>query len=309
MARDRTGQGDHNRPVRRILVGVLAVSLLAIFAVWRIDSPRVERFRIAVVDRVVPSFDWAMTPVTRIAGLVEDIGSYARIREQNQELRRELQQMRAWREAALQLEQQNARLLELNQVQLDPRLTHVTGVVLADSGSPFRRSVLLNVGGRDGIRDGWAVMDGLGLVGRISGVGQQTARVILVTDSNSRVPVTIQPSGRRAILSGDNGPAPVLDFLEATDQVRPGDRVVTSGDGGVFPAGLLVGEVAQGSDRSLRVRLSADMQRLQYLRVLRSTPSERIESPGTLLIPPPEPEEGADAAPDPDALAQGGQGG
>ena len=68
--------------------------------------------------------------------MIDDFQSYARIYEQNQELRRELQQMKAWREAALQLEQKNARLLDLNQVRLDPQLTHVTGVVLADSGSP-----------------------------------------------------------------------------------------------------------------------------------------------------------------------------
>ncbi|MBK5927218.1 rod shape-determining protein MreC [Rhodobaculum claviforme] len=285
MTRDRGGNSDINRPVRRILVGMLVLGLVAMFALWRIDSPRMERFRIAVIDRVVPSFDWALAPVTRAAGLLEDLRFHARIHEQNQELRRELQQMRAWREAALQLEQQNARLLELNQVRLDPRLTHLTGVVLADSGSPFRRSVLLNVGARDGIRDGWAVMDGLGLVGRVSGVGSQTARVILVTDSNSRVPVVIQPSGQRAILAGDNGPLPPVDFLESPEQVRPGDRVVTTGDGGVFPAGLLVGEVAMGADRSLRVRLSADLQRLEFLRVLRAQPTERIEDPGRLLVP------------------------
>ena len=293
MAKDRNAQAEVTRPVRRILVGLLALALLAVFALWRIDSPRVERFRVALVDRVVPSFDWAARPVTRAAGLVEDFRSYARIHEQNQELRRELQQMRAWREAALQLEQQNARLLELNQVRVDPRLTHVTGVVLADSGSPFRRSVLLNVGGRDGIQDGWAVMDGLGLVGRISGVGQQTSRVILLTDSNSRVPVMVQPSGQRSILAGDNGPLPQLDFLESPEQVRPGDRVVSTGDGGVFPAGLLVGEVALGPDRRLGVRLSADLERLEFLRVLRSAPLERIEDAGALLVPLEAPELGA----------------
>jgi rod shape-determining protein MreC len=217
--------------------------------------------------------------------MVEDFRSYARIHEQNQELRRELQQMRAWREAALQLEQRNAQLVDLTQVRLDPQLTHVTGVVMADAGSPFRKSVLINVGARDGIVDGWAVMDGLGLAGRIAGVGQRTSRVILLTDSNSRAPVIVQPSGQRAIVSGDNSPAPVLEFLEAPEEIRPGDRVVSAGDGGVFPAGLLVGEVFQGADRRLRVRLAADYERLDFLRVLRSRPAERIDTPGELLRP------------------------
>jgi rod shape-determining protein MreC len=207
--------------------------------------------------------------------------------------------MKAWKEAAVQLEQQNAKLLAQNQVRLDPKLTSVSGVVLADSGSPFRQSVLLNVGSRDGIIDGWATMDGLGLVGRISGVGKTTSRVILLTDASSRIPVTIQPSGQRAMLVGDNTSTPPVEFLETPEQVRPGDRVVSSGDGGVFPAGLLVGEVERADGR-LRVRLSADYQRLNFLRVLRSRPAEEISETGGLVVPPrpadettPEPDTGA----------------
>ena len=284
MARKPESQ-NYARPIRRIFaVGAIALCLL-IFLVWRIDSPRVERLRAQIVDRVVPSMDWAMAPVTAAANMIGDFQSYARIYEQNQELRRELQQMQAWREAALQLEQQNARLLDLNNVRLDPRFTWITGRVLADSGSPFRQSVMLNVGARDGVGDGWATMDGLGLVGRISGTGQRTARVILLTDGTSRLPVTIQPSGQHAIVQGDNTAAPSIDFLEEDTAVRPGDRVVTSGDGGVFPSGVLVGQVAVAGDGRRRVRLAADMERLEFLRVLRARPGEEIGSAGRLVLP------------------------
>jgi len=259
--------------------------LLAVFVLWRIDNPRMERLRAALVDRVVPSFDWALVPVTKLTGMIEDFQSYTRIYEQNQELRRELQQMKAWKEAALQLEQENAKLLDLNNVRLDPKLTFITGVVLADSGSPFRQSVIINIGARDGIIDGWAATDGLGLVGRISGVGSRTARVILLTDSNSRIPVVVQPSGQRALLAGDNSPRPLLEFLENPELVRPGDRVITSGDGGVFPAGLLVGQAARAAGGKLRVLLAADYERLEFLRVLRSRPGEPITDPGSLIAP------------------------
>jgi len=285
MADDRRYDEDFIRPLRRVLIGVLAVALFLTFLVWRIDSPRVEQFRVAVIDRVVPSFDWAMKPVARVVAMAENFRSYARILEQNQELRRELHQMRSWREAALQLEQRNAQLLDLNQVRLDPQLTHVTGVVMADSGSPFRKSVLLNVGARDGVQDGWAVMDGLGLAGRIAGVGSRTARVVLLTDTASAVPVIVQPSGQRAMLIGDNSAYPILEFVESPDDLRPGDRVISSDDGGVFPAGLLVGEVVITRDRRLRVRIAADFGRLEFLRVLRSRPMERITDTGGLIAP------------------------
>ena len=296
MAKERNSN-DFVGPIRRLLVGLFVLFLLGTFLIWRIDSPRVERFRAEVTDAIVPSFEWAAAPVRGVAHLVADFQSYQRLAQQNQDLRRELQQMKAWREAAIRLEQENAKLRDLNNVRLDPKLTFVTGVVLTDSGSPFRQSLLVNVGARDGILDGWAAMDGLGLVGRISGVGQETSRVILLTDTSSRIPVTVQPSGQRAILSGDNSMNPPLEFLEDADQLRPGDRVVTSGDGGVFPADLQVGFVALGSDRRLRVRLSADYERLEFLRVLRNQGTEAIETTGELI--------GPEALADPEALAQG----
>ena len=283
MANNRSNNQDYTRPLRRLILVVVSLVLLATFLVWRIDSPRVERFRAQVTDRIVPNFDWAMAPVTGTVNLFRDYQSYNRIAEQNQELRRELRKMQSWKEAALQLEQENARLLDLNSVSLDHRLTFIKGVVLADSGSPFRQSVLLNVGARDGLVDGWATMDGIGLVGRISGVAKNTSRVILLTDASSRIPVTIQPSGQRAIVAGDNSAAPPIDFIESPDLVRPGDRVVSSGDGAVFPAGLVIGQVAADPGGRLRVRLAADYERLKFLRVLRSHPTEPVTDTANIL--------------------------
>lgn len=285
MARDKSRSNEYASPLKRLLLTILVLFLIGVFLVWRIDSPRVERFRAAITDRFVPNLTWAMAPVTGTINLLNDFQSYQQLAAQNSELRSELRRMQAWKEAALQLEQENARLLDLNNVRLDPRLTYITGVVLADSGSPFRQSVLLNVGARDGVVDGWATMDGIGLVGRISGVANNTARVILLTDASSRIPATIQPSGQRVIVSGDNSAAPLVDFLEDRDQVRPGHRVVSSGDGGVFPAGLLIGQVAADPTGTLRVRLAADYQRLEFLRVLRQYNTEPVSDTAQVIGP------------------------
>ena len=283
MNNDRQTQADYFAPLRRLITVVLLLILFGLFVVWRIDNPRVEKFRALVIDTFVPNFEWILRPMTSVVKLAQDYQSYEKLLEQNKELRRELQQMKSWKEAALQLEEENARLLDLNQLRLDSKLTHVSGIVIADSGSPFRQSVLLNVGSRDGIQDGWAAMDGLGLVGRISGVGSSTSRVILLTDNASQIPVIVQPSGQRAILMGDNSFAPPVEFIENVDLVRPGDRVVTSGGGGVLPAGLLVGTLAMDPNGRLRARLVADYERLEFLKVLRDYGTEKIESFGSLI--------------------------
>ena len=284
MARPNPKEVDISAPFRYLATGIIVFMLIALFFVWRLDNPRVEKLRAEVIDAILPKFEWVMAPATALSRITQDFRSYQSLYEQNQELRRELQQMKSWKEAALQLEQENARLLDLNNLQLDPKLTHISSIVLADSGSPFRQSVLINVGLQDGIQDGWAAMDGLGLVGRISGVGSKTARVLLLTDTASIIPATIQPSGQQALIAGDNTIAPTIEFLENADLVRPGDRIETSGSGGIFPPNLLIGRLELDPSGRLRVRLSADYERLEFLRVLRNFGTEPINDPGKLII-------------------------
>jgi len=237
----------------------------------------------ALVDRFFPSFEWALVPVTSMTRMVSDFQSYTRVYEQNQELRRELQRMKGWREAALQLEQKNAQLLALNNVKLNSRLAFITGEVMTDSGGPFSQSALVNIGRQDGVSDGFAAVDGLGLVGRIAGVGELTSRVLFLSDVSSSVPVVVIPSGRRAILRGDNTIVPPLDFLDSEAGVQAGSRVMTSGDGGVFPADILVGQVAVDPQGRFRVRLAADYENLDFIRVLKITPREDISGTGDII--------------------------
>jgi rod shape-determining protein MreC len=276
---------DYIRGIRRLLVGIVSVLLLALFLVWRIDNDRVEQLRVSLIDRFVPSFAWTTRPVAATAQMIADFRAYARVYDQNAELRRELQRLQGWREVALQLEQKNARLLALNNVRLNPRMTFITGEVMADAGSPFRQSVMINVGAVDGVVDGSPVMDGLGLVGRIAGIAERSSRVILLSDGSNRVPATVRPSGQQAMVAGDNGPMPVLDFVGAPDEVKPGDQVVSSGEGGLYPGDIVIGQVVIGSDGRQRVRLAADTRRLDFVRVVRAVPRPEVEGPGGLIGP------------------------
>ena len=285
MAQKTTQYEDYFTPIRRLLVWIVVLFLIAIFVVWRIDNPRVERFRAVIIDAIVPNMNWAIAPATTAANLVSDFNTYADLIKQNQELLRELQRMRNWKEAAIQLEQENARLLELNNLKLNQKFTFVSGIVIADSGSPFSQSVLLNIGERDGIVDGWPAMDGLGLVGRIAGIGSTSSRVILLTDVSSKIPVIVQPSGQEALITGDNTPNPSVEFLQDTSLVRPGDRIVTSGRGGTLPPDLLVGQLVVDPNKRLRIKLAADYERLKFVRVLRDQREEIILGAGALLLP------------------------
>lgn len=288
---------EFGRLLRRGALAALVLLCVGLFALWRAESPRIERLRMALADRLRPAVEWTSAPIAAFAAMAKDFESVARMREQNRQLRAEIERLRTWREAAQQLERENAQLRALSNLRLAPRIGHVAGEVIADSASPFAQSALLNIGASDGVIDGAAAVDGEGLVGRVVGVGERAARVLLLTDFNSRVPVKVLPSGRRAILTGENTDTPRLAFLEAAAGVAPGDLIVTSGDGGVFPPDLTVGRVAVVSEQGARAQVAADYERLEFVRVLLYRPATRIDTPGGLIAPEAPPAEAPAAAP------------
>jgi rod shape-determining protein MreC len=144
----------------------------------------------------------------------------------------------------------------------------VAARVVTDSRGPFANSRLANAGRERGVRAGNPVMSENGLVGRVVGVTEGVSRVLLLTDIAARTPVMIDRTNARAILRGDGGPNPRLDYMRGKDPAREGDRVLTSGDGGVLPRGLPVGVAVKGLDGRWRVALASDAAPVDYVRIL-----------------------------------------
>jgi rod shape-determining protein MreC len=119
-------------------------------------------------------------------------------------------------------------------------------------------------------------------VGRIAGVGGHVSRIMLLTDVESRTPVMIVRTNGRAILAGDGGPDPTLAYLRTHDAPRQGDRVMTSGDGGVVPRGLPVGTVVRGFDGAWRVALDADASPIDFVRILLFKDFSQLATPAEL---------------------------
>ena len=248
-----------------IFMIALAVALLLL---GRAETYVFDRVRQAATDLAAPLLEIASRPVAAARRLVERTDEYAYVFEENERLRAENERLRSWREAALKLEAKVARYEALLNVELDPAIRYVTGRVIGDRGGPFVDTVIVNAGRKDGVKSGQAVIDTEGLVGRVVSTGEEAARILLLTDLNSRVPVTIEPSHYRAVLAGDNTAWPRLEYLPVASGVATGDRVVTSGHGGLMPPGLPVGVVISTEDGFLRVQTFADHDRLDFVRVL-----------------------------------------
>ena len=248
-----------------LLLLALAVGLII---VSRAETPVAERIRTRVVDAVAPMLDAAARPITTVSGWLDMVAALPTVHAENERLSGQIDQLRQWELAARELEAENRSLRALLSAAAEIPGHHIVARVIADPGGSFVHSLLLNAGRADGVEPGSAVVNAEGLVGRVTEVGERSARVLLVTDLNSRIPVRLALTRDRAILAGDNSDEPRLIYLPTGTSVAPGERIVTSGHDGVLPPGLAVGVVSSVGTEGVRVRPLVNWSRLELVRVV-----------------------------------------
>ena len=199
------------------------------------DSVLMEKFRIRVIDTAAPILDLLSRPVDAVSHVVGQAHDWIAIREENVRLREDRAQLMQWQTVARRLETENAALKQLLNFVPEPGVRYVTARVIADSGGAFAHSLLLSAGTQDGVQKGQPVVAGEALVGRIAEAASHSARVLLITDLNSRIPVLVGPARTRAILAGKNSDQLKLDYLVPEAVISPSDLIVTSGHAGSSP--------------------------------------------------------------------------
>lgn len=254
--------------VQRFYFPLLILAAVALMMIGHVNVSAVDQARSRVTDAVSPVLNVMSRPAAGVADTLEYFRQLVDLHDENARLREENGRLQQWQQAALRLEAENSSLRSLLSFKPDPAATVVTGRVVGDPGGAFVRTVVVTVGARDGVERGQAVMSGQGLVGRVVQVGEWSSRVLLVTDLNARIPVVLETSRQRAMLAGDNSDHPMLTYLPANTQVTAGERVFTSGHGGLFPPGLPVGIVETGMDGKPRVVPIADLSRIEHVQVI-----------------------------------------
>lgn len=254
---------------QRFALVLLLAAAITLLVLGKTHTDAVSRMRMAAIDVIAPVLDVMSRPVEAARQLVGRVQDAWYLFEENDVLRQQQRHLLHWQTIARRLEQENAHLrAQLNLVS-ELRPGFVSARVIGDSGGSFVQTRLINAGEGQGVLKGQAAVNGVGLAGRVVETGKHSARLLLLTDLNSRVPVVVQSSRFRAVLAGDNSSRPRLIFLPTNAKVSPGERIVTSGHGGVFPPGIPVGMVASVSEGDVRVQPFVDWDRLEYVSVLR----------------------------------------
>ncbi len=148
--------------------------------------------------------------------------------------------------------------------------------VLLDKNSPFLKSIIVNKGSKDGVKLGMAVLDNQYLIGKIVEVNYSTSRALLVSDLNSKIPISVEPGNFLSILSGTGKSYGKIQYTQQDFNFQESNVVYTSGSGGIFKSGIPIGKVKIESNENIRVNFFSNLSQITFVKLI-SFEKEEIE--------------------------------
>ncbi|MEO5331999.1 MAG: rod shape-determining protein MreC [Magnetococcus sp. YQC-5] len=275
----------------RNIIAVFITMMMALILLLMTHRPGMsERSTLqeAILQIAAPLQAFVLRPIATMEHFHSRVTELMHLDRENRMFKAELERLRPLGTRLEELERENQRLKSFLQMRPDPEFRALVVQVVGDSSSAFSRSFILNAGRQDGVIVNAPVVVPEGLVGRVVRASSSASLVLSLLDLNSRVPVLIQRSRARAILAGQNGRLLSLEYLPKDADIKIGDQVITSGTGGIFPKGLLVGRVVsletgdEGLFKQAMVQPMVDFDRVEEAHLLLSQqgrPAEKTTRP------------------------------
>ena len=253
---------------RRLVHVVLIALSFSLMFIGKADLVAMRDLRMSSNDFLAPVIDFVSAPIRGVETMAEGIRTVASLRAENVRLQAENDLLQRWRRRAEILESENQQLRSVTGTVSDENRSLITARAVTAPGGSFAHTILIAIGNESGIAAGDPVITSNGLVGIVYEVGHAYARVLMISDINARIPVMLASSSWPGLTIGRNGEYLELAFLPAEARPEVGELVLTSGHGGILPAGLAVGRVDRVDGDDIRVRPAVEFRNLGYVSVL-----------------------------------------
>jgi rod shape-determining protein MreC len=250
--------------------------LLLIIAGWLIvlgqfKPQLLTPIRVHVVDSLAPILDSLSRPAELMQTAELAWQEWFALRDEVKRLRIENARLKAWEHTGTSLQAENHELKALLNFRSEPVASNLTARVIAATGAPFAASLIVTAGSRDGVKKNMTAVSDDGLVGRVIEVGEWSARILLLTDPESRIPVSTADQATQAIIAGDGSRNLNLRYLPLDTKITAGTRLLSSGHGGLLPPQLPVAVAEMDATGKLIWQPIADTNRLHYVRLVEYT--------------------------------------
>ena len=253
---------------RRLVHVVLIALSFSLMFIGKADLVAMRDLRMSSNDFLAPVIDFVSAPIRGVETMAEGIRTVASLRAENVRLQAENDLLQRWRRRAEILESENQQLRSVTGTVSDEIRSLITARAVTAPGGSFAHTILIAIGNESGIAAGDPVITSNGLVGIVYKVGRAYARVLMISDINARIPVMLASSSWPGLTIGRNDEYLELAFLPAEARPEVGELVLTSGHGGILPAGLAVGRVDRVDGDDIRVRPAVEFRNLGYVSVL-----------------------------------------
>ena len=253
---------------RRIAHTLLVVFSFSLMFLGKADFSAVRDARMGVSDFIAPFVDLVSAPMRGVETMAQGIRTVASLRAENVRLQAENSMLKRWRRRAEILESENRQLRSVAGAVSPEKRRPLTARAVTAPGGAFAHTVLVANGSDAGIEVGNPVVTADGLIGLVVDVGKTYARVLMISDINAQIPVILASSSWPGVAVGNNGTYLSLRYLPAEAAPKVGELVLTSGHGGVLPAGVPVGRVDLVREGTVRVKPAVDLRHLSYVSIL-----------------------------------------
>jgi len=246
----------------------IGISLITIL-IDTLHRDSLSKVRSLILNVSSPVIKVAEIPVLWVNFFNDAIIELKYIVDNNEKLKTEILELQQYKNSYYVLKQENSTFRKLLNYDLSLEKTFITSRVIGNTGGIYHRTLLLDKGIKDGVKKNDGVMGIGGLLGKIVEVSHNNSRVLLLTDMNSALPVFIIGSNERSIMQGDSSENPTLKFIKNIDTVKVGQKIITSGDGGVLPNGIPVGIVISVDDSRAKVKLYTKTKNNLFARIVK----------------------------------------
>ena len=248
------------------LIGLIFFSIgLILFS--KINLPFTNYLNIGLNEIVYRSSFIISFPEKKILQFKDIIKNHYILYDNYDEIKNELEKLKSEKLEIIFLEEENKRLKKT----IDEYIYNseeLVAKVLIDKDSPFLKSIIVNKGSKDSVKLGMAVLDGNYLVGKIVEVNYSTSRALIISDLNSKIPVSIEPGNIQSILSGTGKRNGKIEYVESEILVNDGSIVYTSGSGNIFKSGIPIGIFNKNENTSEEVKFFSKLTQLTFVKLV-----------------------------------------
>jgi len=253
---------------QRFSLIVLIIFSAVIISLGRINFKPIDYLKITLKEVVYRSSFIISMPENQAKIIYQAVKNHLVLYSEFSNMQNEIKKIKGEKQVSDYIIIENKRLKKIFEDNL-VNAEEAIAKVLIDKQSPFLKTIVINKGSKDDVSLGMAVLDEEYLVGKVVEVNYLTSRILLLSDLNSKIPVTIEPDGYQAILSGIGKDFGIIQYSKENYIPNKNGIVYTSGSGGIFKAGIPIGKIEINKlNKEAKINFFSDFSQLRFVTIL-----------------------------------------